>query len=79
MFIELYNDNSAVDIPDEFQAVLDEFTIASSFFYGLSETSKKQYIDYIYSVKSDEAKDRKIAKTIDKLDQGLMFHEEWIL
>ncbi len=74
VFIELYNDYSTVDVPDEFQIVLGEFPSASNFFYGLSETSKKQYIDYIYSVKSEEAKDRRLAKTIEKLEQGLKFH-----
>lgn len=76
VFIELYSDNSSVDVPDEIQIVLEEFPLASSFFYGLSETSKKQYIDYIYGVKSEEAKERRIGKTIEKLEQRLKFHEK---
>jgi hypothetical protein len=74
VFIELYYDNSSVAVPDEFQLVLEEFPSAAKYFYGLSETSKKQYIDYIYSVKSKEAKDRRLEKTIEKLEQGLKFH-----
>lgn len=76
VYIKLYEDNSPLDIPEEFELILQDFPSAKEFFYRLSETSQKQYIDYIYSVKSDDAKDRRITKTIEKLELGLKYHEK---
>jgi len=76
VYIELYEDNSPVEVPEELQAVLFEFPDASSFFDGLSDTSKKQYIDYIYSAKSQETIERRITKTIEKLELSLKYHEK---
>jgi hypothetical protein len=42
----------------------------------MSETSKKQYVDYVYSVKSLDAQARRMTKTIEKLERGLKYHEQ---
>jgi len=76
VYIQLFEDHSPVVIPDELKMILADFPSAADFFYKLSSTSQKQYIDYIYGVKSEEARERRITKTIEKLELGLKYHEK---
>lgn len=74
--VTLYEDNSEVIIPDEFLICVNESPMAAFNFDKMSETSKKQYVDYVYAAKSLDARTRRLAKTIDKLEKGLKYHEK---
>lgn len=74
--ITLYEDNSDVIIPDEFLICINESPMAALNFNKMSETSKKQYVDFVYAAKSLDARARRITKTIEKLEKGLKYHEK---
>jgi len=76
VYIQLFEDHSPVIIPEELKMILTDFPSAADFFYELSSTSQKQYIDFIYSVKSEVAKERRITKMIEKLELRLKYHEK---
>jgi hypothetical protein len=73
--IILYQDDSPLEIPDEFLVCLMESPKAHSVFESFSDTSKKHYIDWIYDTKSLETRVNRIAKTIEKLELGLKLHQ----
>jgi bifunctional DNA-binding transcriptional regulator/antitoxin component of YhaV-PrlF toxin-antitoxin module len=74
--IILYEDHSEVVIPDEFLLCLADYPTALHFFEKLSATSQKQFVDHIYSSKNLETRGRRIAQAIEKLEQGLKWHEK---
>ncbi len=73
--VHLFEDGSEVEIPNEFLICLSDSPIAEGFFATLSNTSKKQYIDYVYESKSVETRANRIAKCINKLEQNKKWHE----
>ena len=73
--LTLYEDTSAVEIPDEFLICLYESPQARFHFESLSLTSQKQYVDYVFAAKSHEARARRLTKSIEKLEKGLKYHE----
>jgi hypothetical protein len=72
----LYEDQSALEIPEEFIICLKESPKAYHFFNTISETSKKQFVDYVYAVKSRSAQAERIAKSLEKMELGLKYHEK---
>ncbi len=75
--IQLFLDDSIVEIPDEFLVCLLESPKAHQFFLTLSESNKKYYIDWIWESKRLETKVERMAKTIDRLENGLKLYD-WI-
>ncbi len=75
VIITLWEDNSPLVIPEEFTICVHESPKAETFFNTLSDTSKKQFVDYIYSSKSILTRANRIAKTIEKLEQRKKWHE----
>ena len=65
--VVLYADNSPTEIPEEFLDCLKEEPIAHKEFLMLTDGQQKEYIDWIYSAKTDDTKVKRIAETINKL------------
>jgi hypothetical protein len=72
----LFEDRSEIVIPEEFILCLQESKAAWQNFELMSDTSKKQYVDYVYSAKSADAKANRIVRTIEKLELGLKYHQK---
>ena len=65
--IILYSDNDPLEIPKELLLCLQEEPEALQFFNSLSESEQHNYVNWIYSAKTDETKVDRIAKTLDRL------------
>lgn len=63
----LYTDNSPTEIPREFLACLEEDPTAYKIFLTYTDGQKKEFIDWIFSAKTDDTKVERIAKTLNKL------------
>lgn len=74
--IVLYFDDAPLVIPEEFQLCLLEAPPSNAFFQTLSDTSKQQYIDWINAAKHIDTKANRIAKSIQKLEAGLKWHQK---
>ncbi|WP_276374188.1 YdeI/OmpD-associated family protein [Chryseolinea sp. H1M3-3] len=74
--IILYADNEPLEVPEEMLICLQDEPQALSFFNSLSESERKFYIDWIYSAKKEETKIDRIAKTINRLMQGLKLYDK---
>lgn len=70
-----YPDNEPTEIPDELIVCLQEEPEALAFFNSLPESDKHHYVKWIYSVKTEETKVERIAKTIDKLLKRQKFYD----
>jgi hypothetical protein len=73
--IVLYLDNDPLEIPGEFVMCLMDEPIAMDFFYSLSESEQKYYVQWIYSAKRMETRDARMAKAINKLSRRLKMYE----
>ncbi|KRQ87844.1 hypothetical protein ABG79_00009 [Caloramator mitchellensis] len=65
--IEKDEDERVVEIPEDFEKLLDENPKAKEFFNKLSYTNKKEYITWITSAKKEETRKNRIEKTIELL------------
>lgn len=72
----LYPDNEPMEIPDEMLLCLKDEPPALNFFNTLSESEQKFYIEWIYSAKKEETKIDRLAKTINRLSQGLKLYDK---
>lgn len=68
--IVLYADDSPVEVPDEFLVCLVDAPRAHQFFETLSDSNKKYYIDWIMEAKRLETKVNRIARAIERLENG---------
>jgi hypothetical protein len=71
--IILYPDNEPLEVPEEFLLCLQDDTEALQFFNSLNENEQHNYIKWIYSAKTDQTKEDRIAKTLDKLSKHQKF------
>lgn len=69
--IILYPDNEPLDVPEEMILCLKDEPTALKFFNSISESEKNFYINWIYSAKKEETKVDRLAKSINRLMQGL--------
>lgn len=74
--LELIEDVSEVEIPEDFISCLLDCPPAYDFFQTISDTSKKQYVDWVYRGKHFETKANRMAKAIEKLSKQLKYHEK---
>ncbi len=74
--IVLFKDNSALIIPEEFLLCLQDDPIAFAYFNSISETSKKQYIDYVYGTKNLDIRAKRIVNALQKLALQKKWHEK---
>jgi hypothetical protein len=65
--IILYQDLSAIEIPDELLICLKDEPLAHKRFLSLSEGKQKEIIDWIAQAKKEETKVERIASSIEKL------------
>jgi hypothetical protein len=65
--VVLYADNAPTEIPKEFLDCLKEDQVAYKSFFTYTDGQKKEFIDWIYSAKTDDTKVQRIAATLDKL------------
>jgi hypothetical protein len=69
----LFRDEDPLYIPDEFLQCLRDEPAAYKTFNSYNESSKKYYIDWIYSSKKEATRIARMAKAIDRLAKGLKF------
>ena len=69
----LFQDTEPLFIPDEFLQCLRDEPAAYKTFHSYSESSKKYYVDWIYSAKKVETQVERMAQAIDRLARGLNF------
>jgi hypothetical protein len=72
----LYPDNEPIEIPAEMLLCLQDEPEAFRFFNSLNESEKLNYLKWVYSVKTDETKVERIAKTLDRLTKHLKFTDK---
>jgi hypothetical protein len=73
--VVLFSDDTPVVVPDEILVCLLDSEKAYAFFSTLSESNKKYYIDWIEDAKRLETKVERIAKTIERLENGVRFYD----
>ncbi len=73
--ITLFEDNTGVTIPEELLACLEQEPKALATFTKLSQGQQKEYIDWIYSAKTDAKKVERIAECLNRLTQGKAFRD----
>ena len=71
--IQLYPDNTPLEVPEEFIQCLKDDPDAWQHFQQLSEQEKKKYTDWIYSVKTEEIKIEHMAQAVSKIALGESF------
>ncbi|MBA4054030.1 MAG: hypothetical protein C0490_04895, partial [Marivirga sp.] len=72
----LYPDNEPLEVPEEMLLCLKDEPAAFSFFNSMSESEQKFYIQWIYSARKDETKIDRLAKSINRLMQGLKLYDK---
>jgi len=65
--VVLYADNTPTEIPKEFLLCLIDDPTAHKTFLSYSDGQKKEFIDWIYSAKTDDTKVERITETLRKL------------
>lgn len=73
--VVLFADDTPVIVPDDILVCLMDSEKGYSFFLSLSESNKKYYIDWIEEAKRLETKVERIAKTIERLENGVRFYD----
>ena len=68
--IELDTEPREVTVPPDFAAALDRDADAKRSFDGLSYSNKRRYVLSIEEAKTEETRQRRIAKAIDTLRAG---------
>jgi hypothetical protein len=71
VLFNLYRDEIPTSIPEELIACLEDDPGKLPLFRKLSDAEQKQWIEYIYSTNSDDAKAQRIIKLLS--DLGLKF------
>jgi hypothetical protein len=72
----LYPDTEPLDIPEEMLLCLHDEPTALKFFSSLSESEQNFYIQWIYSAKKEETKINRLARTVNRLSQGLKLYDK---
>lgn len=72
----LYPDNEPLEVPEEMLLCLEDEPKALTFFKSLSESEQKFYIQYIYSAKKEDTKINRMAKSINRLKNGLKLYQK---
>lgn len=71
----LYSDATPVVLTDELIECFEFYPEAYEKYKQLTDSEKKQYLDWIYEAKKDETKVRRIAQMMDRLMEGKAFYE----
>lgn len=65
--VVLYAANEPLEVPEELTLCLQEDAEALRFFNSLSESQRHNYVNWIYSAKTEQTKVNRIAKTLVRL------------
>ena len=68
--IELDTEPREVELPTDFKAALDANSLASQTFERLSNSLKRYHVDQVNDAKTEETRQRRIAKSIATLAAG---------
>ena len=71
--VTLFLDKSPVHIPLEILDSLADAPVAHAFFFSLSDSNKKYYIDWVSEPKRIETKVNRIVKMIERLEKKEKF------
>jgi hypothetical protein len=69
--IKLSADITSNVVPEEFLLCLKDDDVAWNNFHRFSEEEKRKYIDWIFSVKSDNLKIERMADAINRISRGI--------
>lgn len=69
----LYEDDAPLEIPDEFMLCLKDEPQAFQHFMSFSEIEQRKYINWVYSVKSENLRIERMVKAINKIAAGEKF------
>ena len=69
--VVLYSLEAPLPLPEDFQLCLQDDPAAVENFEKLSESTKKEWLDWIYGIKSEETIVDRMASAINKLALGL--------
>jgi hypothetical protein len=73
--LELYVDNAPQEIPEELLVCLQDDPALYKTFLSFSDAVQKNYIDWIFSAKTDSTKVKRIAATLDRVSKGQKLYE----
>lgn len=59
-----------VEVPDDLRAALDASPAARRTFDGISNSNKKWHVSQVTSAKTEETRQRRIAKSVAMLEEG---------
>jgi hypothetical protein len=68
--LELDTEPRTIDVPADFAAALDAEPRARATFDGLSNSNKGWHVSSITGAKTDETRERRIARSVETLSQG---------
>ena len=68
--LELDTEVREVAIPADFASALARNASAKKFFDGLNYSNKRRLVTAIETIKSPEARERRIGKTVEQLSEG---------
>ncbi len=71
--IVLYSDNEPLEIPQELSMCLEDDPEALTFLHSLTESEQQNYVNWIYSAKTDQTKVERIAITLARLSEKKKF------
>lgn len=71
----LYSDATPVALTDELTECFEFYPEAYENYCQLTDSEKKQYLDWVYEAKQDETKVRRIAKMMNRLSEGKALYE----
>lgn len=71
----LYSDATPVELTEELKECFEFYPEAYETYKKLTDSEKKQYLDWVYEAKQDETKVRRIAKMMDRLMEGKALYE----
>jgi hypothetical protein len=74
--VVLYADNAPTEIPEDFLLCLQEDPIAYKVFLSFTDGQRKEYVDWIYSGKTDATRVGRIGKTLNRLTNGLRLRDK---
>jgi Domain of unknown function (DUF1905)/Bacteriocin-protection, YdeI or OmpD-Associated len=72
----LYADDAPTEIPQEFLDCLTDEPTALKHFKNFTNGQQKEYIDWIYSAKTDETKVNRMAQAIQKIEKGKKLRDQ---
>lgn len=70
IIMQLDTDERVVDVPDDFQMLLDNMLLAKQIFDGLSYTHRREYVHWINDAATLDARTKRMWKVIALLTEG---------